>query len=344
MLVLSIANKRRPVRGRGDLVSQPALIAGAGLAAWAGTGALSGTSTIDGAGITKSTGTGALVAQASQVDGAGDAGNVVAGTGALSAQGSTIAGAGTSKSTGTGALASGVSTVSGSGSAASSDPFDLDGAAVVNQGTSGATSAAVTLSTTHSNCIVVVMVTIEDSPNTIPTVTSITDTAGLTWAKRASTTNSNSANGIETWWALAPSPLVSDVITVHTDFFDDITVTAFAVSGANTGSPWDTNGSLPALNNGSGNNAPSVSGVSTTATDTIVFSFAGDAQNPQFVNGAGTGYTQLAAPHNNGRNNWSNGECQYKAFSSAQSSITVAPATLNSNVDWVIIADAIRKA
>jgi hypothetical protein len=268
MLVLSIANKRRPVRGRGDLVSQPALIAGAGLAAWAGTGALSGTSTIDGAGITKSTGTGALVAQASQVDGAGDAGNVVAGTGALSAQGSTIAGAGTSKSTGTGALASGVS----------------------------------------------------------------------------STTNSNSANGIETWWALASSPLVSDVITVHTDFFDDITVTAFAVSGANTGSPWDTNGSLPALNNGSGNNAPSVSGVSTTATDTIVFSFAGDAQNPQFVNGAGTGYTQLAAPHNNGRNNWSNGECQYKAFSSAQSSITVAPATLNSNVDWVIIADAIRKA
>jgi hypothetical protein len=221
--------------------------------------------------------------------------------------------------------------------------LSFDGTAVVNQGLSGATSGAITLSTTLPDNIIVVMVTLEDWPNPAPTVTSITDTAGLTWARRSFKEQTSSINRVEVWWAHAAAVLTSDVITVHTDFFDDATITGFAVNGANLSDPWDTNGSLPASATGGGND-PHVDGVSTTAPDTFVFGFAGDAQIVQFSGGAGAGATTIATPHNNGRNNWSNGMSQYQQFATPQSGITVATATVVSNIDWVMIADAIRQA
>lgn len=68
---------------------------------------------VTGAGLSLSTGTGALAAQAAAVDGAGAVG--LAGSGTLAAQAATMAGAGLSGSTGTGAMAAQAATVDGAG-------------------------------------------------------------------------------------------------------------------------------------------------------------------------------------------------------------------------------------
>lgn len=115
MLVLSVVNKRRAIKGFGHLLSSAAHIVGVGAVAFSGSGALQGTSTLSGAGITGSTGSGALASQHSTMTGAGNSGNLVSGSGVLASQNSTVAGAGISKSTGTGALAAQNSTLSGAG-------------------------------------------------------------------------------------------------------------------------------------------------------------------------------------------------------------------------------------
>lgn len=235
--------------------------------------------------------------------------------------------------------------VPGNNSLVQSTPgvLSFDGAAVVNQGLSGASSGAVTFSTTLPDDIIVLMMSLENSPAAAPTVLSVADTAGLTWARRSFQNHASTTHRLEVWWAHAAAVLTGDVITATTDFYDDATMTVFAINGANLSAPWDTNGSLPATATGNGN-VPSVGSVATTANDTFVLGFTSDAQSPQFTGGAGSGFTTLATPHNNGRNNWSNGASEYQQFASPQTGLTVNFAALVSNVDWAIIADAIRQA
>jgi hypothetical protein len=120
----------------------------------------------------------------------------------------------------------------------------IDGVATGNSSTSTAT---VTLTTTSTNDVIVVQ-TVNNSASSV-TVTGVTDTAGLTWTKRAGVDWDTSGRfRAEEWYAIAPTALSNDTITVSYSSAASHSIRnfAFGVSGANTTTPFDTNGSLPA--------------------------------------------------------------------------------------------------
>jgi hypothetical protein len=94
--------------------------------------------------------------------------------------------------------------------------------------------ATSSLTTSNSNDVIVAYAL------TIGTSLAISDVAGLTWHSRAAT--STTGGGLlEEWYAIAPSPLSNDVITVTTNNnYEEFN--AFGVSGANTSSPFDPGG------------------------------------------------------------------------------------------------------
>jgi hypothetical protein len=121
----------------------------------------------------------------------------------------------------------------------------LDGSAVVASPVQ-VSSDSVTLTTNNANDVIIVVVGKSASSATF---SSMSDTAGLIWNHRATV-----AHGTQityTYYAIASSALISDTITVHLTATAYLQVVAFGVSGANTGSPFDPNGALPAANTGS---------------------------------------------------------------------------------------------
>jgi hypothetical protein len=108
-----------------------------------GSGAITAqASTVDGTGISLSTGSGALSAQASTIDGAGASGS--AGTGTLTAQSATADGAGTSSSTGSGALTAGSASLDGAGTSESTGSGALSAQASVVDGSGTAEGGGIT--------------------------------------------------------------------------------------------------------------------------------------------------------------------------------------------------------
>src|ERR1700680_557370 len=87
----------------------------------------------------------------------------------------------------------------------------------------------VTLTTTQTNDIIIVIITIANLLG--QTVTGITDSAGLIYAKRAS-----KANGLivstEEWYAKSSGILTNDTITVTLNAGAQFNIIAFAVNGA----------------------------------------------------------------------------------------------------------------
>jgi hypothetical protein len=143
----------------------------------------------------------------------------------------------------------------------------------------GSTTLTITLTTTKTNDIIVVGVGAGGS-----SVTSVSDTAGLTWAHRA--TNPASGNRLETWWALSPGVLSSDTISVNFATLNSYEALAFGVNGAHTAAPWDSNAALPATAGFAG--APSIS--TSNAKDFIFGMFSGaSGLSP------GAGWTTLQA-------------------------------------------------
>jgi hypothetical protein len=225
-------------------------------------------------------------------------------------------------------------------------------------------NAGVTLTTTHSNDIVVLEVFNESSSpfegdptgNPPVPVTSVTDTAGLTWHLRAATSSQivqgwpaqAVGSDMELWWALAPSLLSSDkIVPALSGSTDCISYTAFGVNGANTASPWDTDGALPAQGyNISGTVTPQVSGISTNAANTMLIGVLGTGQDGSDNNGAGytagSGYTLIDQNVNGGCNLASGAAAEYKIVSSAQSNTTGAFASQFGG--WFMTGDAIVDA
>lgn len=155
----------------------------------------------------------------------------------------------------------------------------LDASVSGNSGSSG--SFQVTITTTVAACVLLAFITTNGGP-----VTGITDSAGLTWTHRA-TGRSVGGETNELWYAIAASQVTSDIITVATTSANFITVHAFAVSGADTASPFDgtavTDGTAPA----------DPLSISTTNADTMIiggFRFSGTGSPT-----AGTGFTSIAA-------------------------------------------------
>lgn len=111
------------------------------------------------------------------------------------------------------------------------------------------TSGTATLTTTNSNDVIIVAVArADDGP-----VVSVTS-PHLTFTRRTRQPwgGADGTVGItydEEWYAIATSPLSSEVVTVsqQSGSTSDLDFAAFGISGANTSTPYDTNGSLPAL-------------------------------------------------------------------------------------------------
>ena len=167
---------------------------------------------------------------------------------------------------------------------------------------------------------------------------SVSDTAGLAFSARTSQINIGGGQFIQTWYAIAPGPLSSDVISVKTPLTGETWygVIAFGVSGANTASPFDPNPLLPRAqaNIACLNNYPCNTGVSTTNPDDFVFQFGGDTGYGPQTAGAGMTLIQYSPA---GQNTYA----QYERVSSQLSSATLAFGT-SQGAAVGVIADAIQ--
>lgn len=191
---------------------------------------------------------------------------------------------------------------------------------------------------------IVLILSAENNTGTLAT-TSITDNQSLSWTRRYTNIFTGGvATLYEEWAAPAVSGIGAGDLTVTTTYnatIHDGGQSLFSVTGVNA---WDANGSLPAVNNllgGGATDNPSVSGVSTTAANTVVFGVielpnggAWSALTP------GAGWT-LA-------DSWasrSDENCQiivqYQVFTSPQSSISVAFSGPGFGSNNVVIADAL---
>jgi hypothetical protein len=108
------------------------------------------------------------------------------------------------------------------------------------------------------------------------------------FTRRSAYAPSGALNGLdaEVWWAVAPTPLSSETITVNfvTDV-DDCAIVAFGVSGADTSAPWDTNSTIPVyVENTSTSSATELSLSTTNPNDLAIVLYANsNGSNPSGV-------------------------------------------------------------
>ena len=130
--------------------------------------------------------------------------------------------------------------------------------------------------------------------------------SGLTFTSRGG--SYSGANFIDVYYAIASSALAGVVITAPDTSSSYTQAVVFAVSGYNTSTPFDTNGSVPA----SGSADPI--SISTTETNTFIFGAFGGSQ-ANFT--PGSGWSLIASP--------TNGYflVEYQIVSSAQTGLSV---------------------
>jgi hypothetical protein len=202
----------------------------------------------------------------------------------------------------------------------------IDGSA---QASGIASSHSLSLTTTSSPDVIYLSVVIQA---TGATVSSVSDTAGLTWKTRASITTGDIPT--YTWYAIAGSAL-SDSITVTVSGTDYFTVIAFGISGADTSSPFDTNTAVPASTSGGTIlPEPSVS-ISTTGTNDMIIGIVGLFNSPTAT--PGSGFTTIQATSAQTPSSLA----EYQIVSSAESNFAVDASDGGTNTPWTIIADAV---
>lgn len=170
-----------------------------------------------------------------------------------------------------------------------------------------------TLTTANTNDIIVVYTSPSGS---VDLVTSITDTAGLTWTKRK--TNGNTFDA-EEWYAKSTGALTGDVISVHySSLSSGAGGIAFGISGARFASPIDPGTSAAPTTGGPG----PVSVSTYLANDLIVGMYRFSISSPT----VGSGFTQLVSP--TGTSNL----VEYQSVSATQSNLSVAIGTGSTSV------------
>ena len=217
-------------------------------------------------------------------------------------------------------------------------------------GSGGSTSGTVTLTTTDPKDIIVVGVFNETgTANGLRTVSSVT-APGLTFVQRSVTTaasfgESGANQGLEVWWAVASSPLSSEVITVTLSGApDDASIVAFGVNGANTSTPWDANASLgtaSAEQSAGALSPPTTNTFSTNNANDILLAFAGTSANETWTGGGSD--TLLANSTNTGGTDFSALGVEYQVVSAIQTNVTES--FDDTDVPFVfLISDAIQAA
>ena len=207
--------------------------------------------------------------------------------------------------------------------------YQLDGA--VDSGIrTNANSYIVTLSTTSANDLIYVFV--DTSPNNFG-VSSISDTAGLSWSGRGISGHSiNVPAGVYT--AIANAPLTNDQITIGVSSFPLIEIGAFAINGIDPSSPFDL-GSM-VWNHGNSGTDVSMTLSTSNANDGIIYYM--DA------NGCNNACTTFAAPPGftyilGGGSNYM--YLAYESVNQAFSGNTIS-STGTSTDGWVAALDAVK--
>ena len=189
-----------------------------------------------------------------------------------------------------------------------------------------------TINNCSANDLIIVFV-MQDSNNT---VTSITDTAGLTYNLRLSGSEGNNQE-VEEWWArVGSSALASDSIFVAigglSSHHTNVIVVGFSGLAV---APFDTNAGL-AYSSSSAAGRPSVSGVSTSNSNDLVFALVGST-GPDFDSAAGA-FALVTSQNQNGEV----GSIQYETISQTLSGVTVYFDNASSTQGhWVMIVDAL---
>ncbi len=160
----------------------------------------------------------------------------------------------------------------------------IDGTPVTATGTTTTSQVLPAFTTTGTNRVVIIVALVNGPNVNSGAVTSISDTAGLSWSKRAQI--GGSGFDIEEWYAVAPVALTGDVATVNLTASPSFNaMTEFAASGTNTSAPWDTNVVLPVRSQ-----ANAAVTVSTTAAATMIL---GLYRQGNTNSTAGTGFTLI---------------------------------------------------
>lgn len=172
-------------------------------------------------------------------------------------------------------------------------------------------------------------------------VTSVSlTTAGLSFTKR--TAVSAGSFILEEWYAIAGSAIIADSWNITYSTGVAATFQAYvSLSGANTSTPFDVNGALPALgSNMTANVAPSLS-VSTTNANTIILSALVNTDTTVSGANPAAGFTTISFKISNPRT-----DAQYKIVSATQSSFSVTwgAADTNTSATMAMIADAVQAA
>ena len=190
------------------------------------------------------------------------------------------------------------------------------GATIAQDATPGTTwggnaTGAITVATSSSNTsgtneVIVCTVALED-PTTVPTVSSVSDTAALTWHlyKRLTPVSLSKVSGGETWWAASAAALTAEVVTFHlsTASYDSAALNCTGWTGVDNSNPFDPNAALPtAQQSAVGPSAPTTGpNISTTNAVTALLLIMVQG-NIVGCNGgaAGTGYTTSGFQQNSG--------------------------------------------
>lgn len=186
---------------------------------------------------------------------------------------------------------------------------------------------------------------------TYDSVASLANNSGLSFTRRFifendQTAGGTSKNNMELWVAKSAGIISGSTLTVTptmTALVDAAVEAVWKVTGCDPTTPFDPNGSLPAraVNTTSSASAPSVSGVNTTNTDTVLFGFFGSPQNGLPAPPAGW-TTLVSTSYALGSTNFADMVIGYKVVSAAQSSLAVN-FTNNEGV-WQLVVDAMQAA
>ncbi len=219
-----------------------------------------------------------------------------------------------------------------------SQRLGIDGSA--NSIFSTASSGSITLSTQSANDVIVLFVGFETGTAAPASVSSITDTAGLTWTRRSVKTQYPDHFGAyddqEVWYAISANALSSDAITAHiSNTIDDAVMLAFGLSGANTIGPWDPNALLPSNSAGASGNASVL--VSTTDAYDLLLGFAGGATQAWIVT---NGFSTLQSQTNTGAAYRYGEGVAYNVVTTAQSNTLINMSEPRTTYPWIMQGDA----
>ena len=223
-------------------------------------------------------------------------------------------------------------------------PLAIDSSASAGCG-HNTNSCSATLSTFHPSDLIIVYAMESLDLQTVCNF-SVNDAAGLHWTFRGGVSGRNdgytnsSRDQIAEFWAASPNVLSSDTITESISGCASIEyggeyngLLVVAVAGADLGSPFDPNVSLPASASGE-SNTPSVT-LSTSNSQDLIISAAQQSSFGTLT--AGPGFTQIFSSGPGGSAE------EYRIVNSPQTSL---PVTYGDNASWYweIMGDAVQAA